>query len=63
LENVDIFYGHLEYFINFWNILLQFGTSCVHLVHFFNFGIMHQENSGNPVPNMQRVQLNVFWYI
>jgi hypothetical protein len=37
LENVDIFYGHLEYFIDVWNVLLQFGTSCVHLVHFFQF--------------------------
>jgi hypothetical protein len=35
LENVDIFYGHLEYFVNIWDILWPFGTFCVHLVHFF----------------------------
>jgi hypothetical protein len=30
--NVD---GHLEYFIDIWNIWWPFGTFCVHLVHFF----------------------------
>jgi hypothetical protein len=45
LENVDIFYGNSEYFIDIWDILSLF---CVHLVHFFSFGIMHQEKSGNP---------------
>jgi hypothetical protein len=49
LENVDIFYGHLEYFIAIWDILWPFGTKCAHLVHFSWFGIMHQEKSGNPV--------------
>jgi hypothetical protein len=49
LENVDIFYGHLEYFMNIWDILQPFGTFCVNLVHFSGFGIMHQEKSGNPV--------------
>jgi hypothetical protein len=34
LENVDIFYSHLEYFIDIWDILEPFGTFCVHLVHF-----------------------------
>jgi hypothetical protein len=33
LENVDIVYGHLEYFMDIWDI----GTFCVHLVHFFQF--------------------------
>jgi hypothetical protein len=48
LENVDIFYGHLEYFIDIWVILWPFGTFCVHLVHFFGFGTIYQEKSGDP---------------
>jgi hypothetical protein len=35
LETFGIFYDHL-------------GTFCVHLVHFYRFGIMYQEKSGNP---------------
>jgi hypothetical protein len=31
------------------DIVLPFGTFCVHLVNFSGFGIMHQEKSGNPV--------------
>jgi hypothetical protein len=44
LENVDVFYGHLEHLgfvMTFWYIL-------VHLLHCFGFGIMYQEKSGNP---------------
>jgi hypothetical protein len=43
-ENVDIFYGLWEYFMDIWDILLPFGTFvviwyfCGHLVHFFWFG-------------------------
>jgi hypothetical protein len=37
LENVDTFYGRLEYFMGIWDILRPFGTFCVHLVHFFRF--------------------------
>jgi hypothetical protein len=48
LENVDIFYVHLGYFSEIWDILLPFGTFFVNLVHFSGFGIMHQEKSGNP---------------
>jgi hypothetical protein len=48
LENVDIFYGHLEYLRNFW----IFYDHWVHFVIiwyiFFGFGIMYQEKSGNP---------------
>jgi hypothetical protein len=49
LENIDRFYGSLEYFTNIWDILLAFGILFVHLVHFSGFGIMHQEKSGTPV--------------
>jgi hypothetical protein len=30
------------------NILRTFGILYDHLVHFYGFGIMHQEKSGNP---------------
>jgi hypothetical protein len=49
LENVDIFYGHLEYFEYIWGILWPFGKLCIDLVHFSGFGITHQQKSGNPV--------------
>jgi hypothetical protein len=29
LENIDIFYGHLEYFMDIWDMLLPFGTVCL----------------------------------
>jgi hypothetical protein len=42
-----------------WNILQAFGTFYDHLVHFVfiwhifsSLGIMHQEKSGNPGPNI-----------
>jgi hypothetical protein len=34
LENVDMFYGHFEYFTDIWDILWPFGTFCFYLVHF-----------------------------
>jgi hypothetical protein len=36
-ENVDIFYGHLGYFTDIWDILWPFDTFCVPLVHFVRF--------------------------
>jgi hypothetical protein len=48
LENVDIFYGHLEYLTDVWDILSSFGTFCVHLVHFSGLGNIYREKSGNP---------------
>jgi hypothetical protein len=44
LENDYIFYDHLIYFTEIWDILRPSGTFCVHLVHFSGFGIMHHEN-------------------
>jgi hypothetical protein len=52
----------LIYFMAIWNILRTlgihilwpFGTICVHLVHFYGFGIMHQEKSGNPESDTAR---------
>jgi hypothetical protein len=43
-ENVEIFYGHLKYFKDFWDILWPFGPISVHLVHFIQFWYQ----SGNP---------------
>jgi hypothetical protein len=37
LENVDIFFGHLEYFAGIWEMLWPFGKFCVRLVHFSGF--------------------------
>jgi hypothetical protein len=37
LKNVDIFYVRLEYFMDVWDILLPFGTFCVHFGTFFQF--------------------------
>jgi hypothetical protein len=47
MENVELFYGHLEYFTDIRDILWPFGTFYVNLVHFSGFGIMYQEKSGN----------------
>jgi hypothetical protein len=41
MENVDIFYDHLEF-------LRPFGIFCGNLVHFFIFGMLYPEKSGNP---------------
>jgi hypothetical protein len=48
LENVDIFYGHLEYFTDIWYIFCSFGTFLFIWNIFTGFGIMYQEKSGNP---------------
>jgi hypothetical protein len=53
LENVAIFYGHLEYFKDIEDILGPFGTFCVHLIHFSDFGILFQEKSGSPVRDLK----------
>jgi hypothetical protein len=41
LENVDIFYGHLEHFKDIWKFLWPFGTFCVDLSIFSCFGITY----------------------
>jgi hypothetical protein len=40
------------YFMAIWDILWPFGIFYGHLVHFFGFGIMYQEKSGNPGSNV-----------
>jgi hypothetical protein len=37
LENVYVFYGHLEYLTVIWYILWSFGTFCDHLAYIFPF--------------------------
>jgi hypothetical protein len=39
MENVVIFYDHLEYFTAIWYNLLPFGIVCDHLVYFLHFGM------------------------
>jgi hypothetical protein len=39
MENVGIFYGHLEYFNAIWYILWPFGIVCGHLIYFSQFGM------------------------
>jgi hypothetical protein len=41
MENVGIFYGHLEY-------LVYFMAACGYLVYISRFGIFYKEQSGNP---------------
>jgi hypothetical protein len=48
LENVNIFYGHLEYFTEIWEIVWPFGTFCVNLLHFRFLGMMSQEKIWQP---------------
>jgi hypothetical protein len=46
-ENIHKVCGNLEYYMDIWDILWSFGTSC-HLVPFSGFGIMYPKQSGNP---------------
>jgi hypothetical protein len=39
IENVGIFYDHLEYFTAIWYNLWPFGVVCGHLVYFSQFGM------------------------
>jgi hypothetical protein len=48
MENVGIFYDHLEYFTAIWYNLWTFVIVCGHLVFFPNSVCLHQEKSGNP---------------
>jgi hypothetical protein len=48
LENVALFYAHLEYFADIWDILYPFVTLWYIWYIFSGFGIMFQEKSGNP---------------
>jgi hypothetical protein len=49
MENVGLFYAHLEYAMAIWYILWSFGNFVVSGYIFHHFGILCQEKSGNPV--------------
>jgi hypothetical protein len=51
MENVGVFYGHLEYFMAIWYTLWSFGHVVIIWYIFHRFGILCQENSGNPAVN------------
>jgi hypothetical protein len=48
MENVGIFYVHLEYVTAIWYILCSFRTSEVIWYILPRFGLLCQEKSGNP---------------
>jgi hypothetical protein len=48
MENVGLFYGHLEYITAIRYILWPFGELVVIWYIFHCFGILYQEKSGNP---------------
>jgi hypothetical protein len=47
MENVGIFYGHLNYLTVSLCLLWPLGIFCGHLVHFSRVGILYREKSGN----------------
>jgi hypothetical protein len=47
MENVGLFYGNVVPFVAIWYISWTFDVFCIFLVHFYHFGIMCQEKSGN----------------
>jgi hypothetical protein len=49
MEKVGIFYGRLEYITAIWYILWPFGNLVAIWDSFPRFGILCQEQSGNPV--------------
>jgi hypothetical protein len=48
MENVFIFYDHLEYFMAIWYILWQFGIVCGQLVYFSYFGMFGRRKIWQP---------------
>jgi hypothetical protein len=54
MENVVLFYDHLEYFTDIWYNLQSLGIVCGHLVYFSVLVCLEQEKSGNPGVEKQR---------
>jgi hypothetical protein len=52
IENVRIFYGNLEYIAAFGTFYSQFGNLVVIWYIFPRFGILYQEKSGSPDPEL-----------
>jgi hypothetical protein len=59
MENVDIFYDHLEYFTAIWYYLWPFGIVCGHLVYFSRFATFGPREIWQPC--RQSVKLVVFF--
>jgi hypothetical protein len=47
MENVVVFYDHLEYFMAIWHNVWLFGIVCGHLVYYSQFGLFVPKKSGN----------------
>jgi hypothetical protein len=47
MEDADILYVHLVYFMAIWYILWPFGISYGYLIHFPPFVMLYEEKSGN----------------
>jgi hypothetical protein len=52
LENIDLLYGHLEYFKDIWDFLRPFGTFSVHRVYLFRFWNHASRKIWQPWPYM-----------
>jgi hypothetical protein len=52
MKDVGRLYGHLVRFTDIPCILLPFGIFVVILVYFSRFGMLYQEKSGNPAPQL-----------
>jgi hypothetical protein len=48
MENIGIFYGHLEHILAIGYIILPFGNQVVFWYIFPRFGALHRDKSGNP---------------
>jgi hypothetical protein len=67
IRPLNIFYGHLIYFMAIWYILLPFDIFYGHLIYFmaifmflltfYRFGMFYQEYSGNPVLHLHSTRL------
>jgi hypothetical protein len=48
MENIGMFYGHVEYILAIWYIIWPMGNLVVFWYIFSLFGILYHEKSGNP---------------
>jgi hypothetical protein len=58
LENVDIFYGHLEYFTSIWHKLWPFGIVYGHLVYCSHFGMFGRRKIWQPCLQQVHEKMN-----
>jgi hypothetical protein len=63
MENVGIFYGHLEYFTAILCNLLPYCIGCGHLVKFSNLVCLDQEKSGNPGSGIPFPAVFRYWQV